>query len=588
MSKRRKEGCEIMEKNMAKDLNAGELEQFYNYISDASEDGFKYVNYVTNKVIVSNKYKEFFGVDQLNIASDGKMFEKVFDEDKKYVLANIRKAINEKLNSYELEYRIDNGRKWISHTGTVRYDENGNVLEKLSFFKDVTEIKEKQLELERMAYYDNDTGAYNRNYFVKRLQKAIDKIPNSHNIVQVLYIDIDNYNIINDIYGFSYGDEVICKFAKIINEFTSHTVKVGRFNNDEFAMALFDAESDDSAIELYKEIIARLEKPITLTNGREVYISISVGIAKYCDEMQNATDMIRCADIAMFNVKQNGKNNVLIYENCMMNKFVKNVQLEHELKSAVENLEFILNYQPQFYSNQKFLRGVEALLRWQLKDGKFVSPAEFIPMAEKNGTIVSIGTWVIKKALEDFAEFKEKYSYDGMISINISAIQLKEKNFSGILKYYTEYYNLDPEKIEIEITESVLIEDSESTINLLKSLRDFGFKISLDDFGTGYSSLSYLRDIPINTLKIDKSFVDTMLEDESTSIITDAVIKMVKKLGLETIAEGVETEEQFEYLMRMNCDNIQGYLLGRPMPKEELVKIILEENKSKLERSIYG
>lgn len=577
-----------MEKNMAKDLNAGELEQFYNYISDASEDGFKYVNYVTNKVIVSNKYKEFFGVDQLNIASDGKMFEKVFDEDKKYVLTNIRKAINEKLNSYELEYRIDNGRKWISHTGTVRYDENGNALEKLSFFKDVTEIKEKQLELERMAYYDNDTGAYNRNYFVKRLQKAIDKIPNSHNIVQVLYIDIDNYNIINDIYGFSYGDEVICKFAKIINEFTSHTVKVGRFNNDEFAMALFDAESDDSAIELYKEIIARLEKPITLTNGREVYISISVGIAKYCEEMQNATDMIRCADIAMFNVKQNGKNNVLIYENCMMNKFVMNVQLEHELKSAVENLEFILNYQPQFYSNQKFLRGVEALLRWQLKDGKFVSPAEFIPMAEKNGTIVSIGTWVIKKALEDFAEFKEKYSYDGMISINISAIQLKEKNFSGILKYYTEYYNLDPEKIEIEITESVLIEDSEATINLLKNLRNFGFKISLDDFGTGYSSLSYLRDIPINTLKIDKSFVDTMLEDESTSIITDAVIKMVKKLGLETIAEGVETEEQFEYLMRMNCDNIQGYLLGRPMPKEELVKIILEENKSKLERSIYG
>ena len=588
MSKRRKEGCENMEKNMVKDLNAGELEQFYNYISDASEDGFKYVNFVTGKVIISNKYREFFDVDELNLASDGKMFEKVFDSDKDLVLSKIRKAISEKLTSYEMEYRIDNGRKWISHTGTIRYDENGNVVEKLSFFKDITEIKEKQLELERMAYYDNDTGAYNRNYFVKRLQSAIDKIPNSYNKVQVLYIDIDNYNIINDIYGFSYGDEVICKFAKIIKEFTSHTVKVGRFNNDEFAIALFDAASDESAIELYKEIISKLEKPITLTNGREVYISISVGIAKYCDEMQNATDIVRCADIAMFNVKQNGKNNVLIYENCMMNKFVKNVQLEHDLKTAVENLEFKLNYQPQFFSNQKYLRGVEALLRWQLKDGKFVSPAEFIPMAEKNGTIVSIGTWVIKKALEDFAEFKEKYSYDGMISINISAIQLKEKNFSGILKYYTEYYNLDPEKIEIEITESVLIEDSESTINLLKSLRDFGFKISLDDFGTGYSSLSYLRDIPINTLKIDKSFVDTMLEDESTSIITDAVIRMVKKLGLETIAEGVETEEQFEYLMKMNCDNIQGYLLGRPMPKEELVKIILEENKSKLERSIYG
>ena len=577
-----------MEKKMLNILNESELEQFYSYISDVSEDGFKYVNLATGKVVISNKYKELFDVQEIDIDSDKKLLEKVFDEDRNMVLSKIRNAVSENATSYEIEYRINDGKVWILQTGTAKYDENGKVVEMLSFFKDITEQKEKQYELERMAYYDNDTGAYNRNYFVKRLQHAIDKIPNNHNKVQVLYIDIDNYNIINDIYGFSYGDEVICKFANIINEFTSHTVKVGRFNNDEFAVALFDAASDDSAIELYKEIISRLEKPITLTNGREVYISISVGIAKYCDDMENATDMVRCADIAMFNVKQNGKNNVLIYENCMMNKFVKNVQLEHDLKTAVENLEFKLNYQPQFFSNQKFLRGVEALLRWQLKDGKFVSPAEFIPMAEKNGTIVSIGTWVIKKALEDFTEFKEMYSYDGMISINISAIQLKEKNFSGILKYYTEYYNLDPEKIEIEITESVLIEDSESTIELLKNLREYGFKISLDDFGTGYSSLSYLRDIPINTLKIDKSFVDTMLEDESTSIITDAVIKMVKKLGLETIAEGVETEEQFEYLMKMNCDNIQGYLLGRPMPKEELVKIILEENKSKLERSIYG
>ena len=333
-----------MEKNITKDLNVNELEQFYNYLSDASEEGFKYVNYDTGKVVISNKYKEFFEVDELNLASDGKMLERVFEEDKEIIANKIRKVISEKLTSFEMEYRLNDGKQWISHTGTLRYNENGKVIEKLSFFKDITESKNKQLELEYMAYFDSDTGAYNRNYFMKRLQNAIDKIPNNYNKVQVMYIDIDNYNIINDLYGFSLGDEVVRKFAEILNKYTSHVIKVGRFNNDEFAIGLFDAVSDNDAVELYNDIISKLEKPITISNGSEVYISISVGIARYNDNEESATDLIRCADIAMFNVKQQGKNGMLIYENSMLNKFVKNVQLEHELKAAVENLEFKLNY----------------------------------------------------------------------------------------------------------------------------------------------------------------------------------------------------------------------------------------------------
>ena len=194
---------------------------------------------------------------------------------------------------------------------------------------------------------------------------------------------------------------------------------------------------------------------------------------------------------------------------------------------------------------------------------------------------------MIKHALADYAVWRREYGYEGIISINISAIQLREKNFKDTLLHYVEINNLSPEHIEIEITESVLIEDFESTISILEELRNRGFKVSLDDFGTGYSSLSYLRDIPIDTLKIDKSFVDTILLDDSTSIITDAVITMVKKLGLETIAEGVETEEQFEYLKNMHCDNIQGFLLGKPMPGEKLIELIMEENKRKLERTRY-
>ena len=566
--------------------NDNSLEELYEYISSASNDGFQYINYDTNYVITSPKWRKLFEVTQED-GNDKIVVEKVCDEDRQKFLDKMRIIENLHETSYELEYRIHKGRTWISHTGTNRYTEHGKLIEKFSFFKDITELKEKQLELEYMAYFDNETGVYNRDYFVKRLERAVEKIPNSYNKVQVIYLDLDNYNMINDSFGFILGDEVIINFAKMLNSYVTHTLKVGRFNNDEFAIALFDAERDDEALLLYKKIVKNLERPMTLSDGSEVYINVSAGIASYPSGGKSAVDLIRCADIAMFNVKQHGKNGMFVFEESMLKKFMKNVKLEQKLKTAVESLDFMLYYQPQYYSNKKELRGVEALIRWKLPSGEFISPGEFIPMAEKNGCIVNIGTWVIKHALADYAVWKEQYGYDGILSINISAVQLRERNFKDTLLHYVEYNRLEPNYIEIEITESVLIEDFETTIEILGELRNRGFKISLDDFGTGYSSLSYLRDIPIDTLKIDKSFVDTILVDNSTSIITDAVITMVKKLGLETIAEGVETQEQYDYLRNMNCDNIQGFLLGKPMPSDVLIELIMEENKRKLESSSY-
>lgn len=575
----------VLDRRKGRDMTQ---EEIYKDISSASNDGFKYVNYLTNQVIISDKFKTFFNVGDGEVVTDEWLKQNIFPEDKNSYSDKMDRAIRNRQTSFEFEYRTVDGKRWISNTGTMRYDEDGNMIEKVSFYKDITELKQKQLGLEYMAYFDSETGLYNRNYFVKRLERAISKIPKSCNRVQVIYLDIENYNVIKDVFGFVLSDEVIIKFAKMLSQYTSHVVKVGRFNNNEFAIALFDAKSDDEALELYKDIVKKVEKPISISDGSDVYVSLNAGIAAYPTGGRTAVDLIRCADIAMYNVKQHGKNGMFVFEENMLKKFVKNVQLEQELKLAVENFDFKLNYQPQFYSEGRRLRGVEALIRWQLPNGQYVSPAEFIPMAEKNGSIVNIGAWVIKRALRDFAELQEKYAYNGIMSINISAIQLRDKSFKDILLHYVEENQLKPDNIEIEITESVLIEDFESTINILNELRLMGFKISLDDFGTGYSSLSYLKDIPINTLKIDKSFVDTILIDASTSIITDAVITMVKKLGLETIAEGVETEEQYEYLRKMNCDNIQGFLLGKPMPKEELIELIMNENRNRLESCNYG
>ena len=560
-------------------MGTGNNNGLYEFISSDSNEGFRYVNYESGYVIASAKWREIFGIEKGMENDESGFINLVYEDDRKKVVDKIERILGKQEKNYEIEYRIGDGKRWISHSGTNRYDKDGMLVEKFCFFHDITSEKEKQIELEYMAYFDADTGVYNRNYFIKRLDKEILKAINGgFNRIQVMYIDIDNYNFINDTVGYERGDELLIMFAKLLLEYSSPTVKIGRFSNDEFAIATYDASSEDEIMEIYNDLKMKLMSPFKIKEYSDIYVTISAGIATYPVGGLNANDLIKCADIAMYNVKKNGKNSVNVFEESMLRKFLKNVKLEKKLKAAVEKLDFVLYYQPQYYTDKNELRGVEALIRWKVSEDELINPGDFIPMAEKNGCIVDIGQWVIHQALDDFVDWKMNYGYNGMMSINISAIQLKENSFSDILIEYVNNKNILPSDIEIEITESVFIENFDKTIEVLSRLRKRGFKISLDDFGTGYSSLSYLKDIPIDTLKIDKAFVDTMLTDPSTGIITDAVIKMVKKLGLETVAEGVETKEQYDYLKRMNCDNIQGFYLGKPMSADKIKTLISKIN----------
>ena len=258
-----------------------------------------------------------------------------------------------------------------------------------------------------------------------------------------------------------------------------------------------------------------------------------------------------------------------------MHDFLETVEIENKLKEAIFNKNFCLHFQPQYYTNTKRLRGVEALIRWKDEDNKMISPSVFIPIAEKNGAIIPIGSWVMEESIKHYAEWKRKYGYPLIMSINISSIQYKRKDFVGKLLEMIQKYDVEPGEIELEITESILIEDFEEVKDKLLTLRDYGVKISLDDFGTGFSSLSYLNGLPIDTLKIDKSFIDRVITDESTKIITESIVSMVSKLGYETVAEGVETEEQFDYMKQIGCDIIQGYLLGRPVPADDIEQMLI-------------
>ena len=278
----------------------------------------------------------------------------------------------------------------------------------------------------------------------------------------------------------------------------------------------------------------------------------------------------------MFRAKENGKGRIQYFDGSILEDFLKNVTIENKLKEAVFSQNFTLYFQPQFHTADRILRGVEALIRWKDETGKSIKPDVFIPIAEKNGTIVPIGTWVMEESARIYAEWKKKYHYAMILSLNISAIQYKQPDFVDKVMKILGKYDISPEEIELEITETILIDNFKEVTEKLVTLRNIGVKISLDDFGTGYSSLSYLKGLPIDTLKVDKSFIDTVITDENTRIITESIIYMVKKLGFETIAEGVETQEQFDYLSAIDCDNIQGYYLGRPMPPEEIEELLAE------------
>lgn len=549
----------------------------YDFISSASNEGFRYVNYSTGYVIVSERWRELFGVPKEKENDEKEFIKYIHPDYRKKFYDKMERILAKQENSYEIEYVLNDGR-WITHAGTNKYDSDGVLVEKFSFFRDITSDKEKQKELEYMAYFDADTGVYNKNYFLKRLDKAIYKSQHGgYNRIQTMYMDIDNFSVINDTIGLSLGDELLILFAKRILKYASHTTKVGRFSNDEFVIALYDAESDKEVFDIYDDLMEELKTPFILSDGKKVNVTLSVGISVYPAGGVTAIDLIKCADIAMYNVKRNGKNSVCVFEESMLSRFMKNANMEQKLKDAVDNLDFVLHYQPQFDSEKGIIRGAEALIRWKISDDELISPGEFIPMAEKNGCIVNIGEWVVEQALDDFCNWKNNYGYKGVISINFSAVQLMNSDFYEMITEKVKERDIKASDVEIEITESVLIEDPDAVVMQLGKLKDKGFRISLDDFGTGYSSLSYLKNMPIDTLKIDKSFVDSMLNDDSTGIITDAVIKMVKKLGYETIAEGVETDEQYEYLKKMNCDNIQGFLLGRPMSSEAFINLIKGE-----------
>ncbi len=550
-------------------------EKMFQMIYDMSDSAFLYYNFGEKTVKTVGSWNKFFDTG-LRTSEELKKIGHCVEEEYAPQFEEFLFPEKKGIRKVDMTVRLRDGKTWLECEAVVIYDKKGRPKDKVLRFEDITKFKRQHEELIYLAYYDMLTGLYNRNYFVQLLGKFLRKAEKEEKKVGVMFVDIDDFHRINDGLGIVVGDEVVQQYGQYLSSFGGKDVIVSHFNSDIYCLAIYDSHGTEEVEQIYRAMGKRLEKPFILSGGQEIFITAGIGVASYPEAAKNALELINCAEIVMLKGKARGKGSIQYFDTAILKDFLQDIDIENKLKDAVFHQNFTIAFQPQYQANNKKLRGVEALIRWKDKEGNMISPSVFIPIAEKNGTIISIGSWVMEESVRIFSGWKKKYQASLILALNISAIQYKRRDFVDSLMQVLEKYEVSPSEVELEITESILIDDLEEVKNKLLALKEYGFKISLDDFGTGYSSLSYLKGLPIDTLKIDKSFIDTVISDNNTKIITESIIYMVKRLGYETVAEGVETKEQFEYLKSIECDSIQGYFLGRPMPPDQ-VEMLLNE-----------
>jgi diguanylate cyclase (GGDEF)-like protein/PAS domain S-box-containing protein len=464
-------------------------------------------------------------------------------------------------------------------------DVDGRVTQLHGTLQDITERQEFEEKIRELAYFDSLTGLPNRESFMMHVDQSIKSARRHQQQLAALFLDLDDFKRINDTLGHTIGDMLLkaiaerllgCLRASDIIGYTAENVStnmVARFGGDEFTILLTEIRDSGDAAVVAQRIMDTLMRPLNLA-GHEVVITPSIGIAVFPEDGDNTEVLFRNADTAMYSAKRRGKNNFQLYNNAMNASALERLTMENQLRKALERNELLLHYQPQQELASGRIIAVEALLRWQNDELGNVPPNKFIPMAEDSGLIIPIGEWVLRSACTQLKAWQDTGVAVARIAVNISVRQFLYPGFLQLVEEVLRETGLAPESLELEITESLLMQDAEGAILLLRDLKALGVQLAIDDFGTGYSSLSYLKRFPIDRLKVDRSFVREITTNAEDAAITRAVIAMAHNMDLRVIAEGVETAEQLRYLTDEQCHEIQGYFLSRPVPAHEISLLI--------------
>jgi diguanylate cyclase (GGDEF)-like protein/PAS domain S-box-containing protein len=470
-------------------------------------------------------------------------------------------------------YRKDGSMYWNElNISPVRSDA-GTVTNFIGVHSDITDAKTHQDELARQANHDSLTGLPNRNLLRDRIDRACVRTQRYGDFAAVAFMDLDNFKVVNDSLGHSLGDQLLRAVAARLESSLRVMDTVARPGGDEFVLVLADQKSEQSVSGELQRIVESFSQPFAL-EGRDVFITASIGVALYPQDANDPETLLKSAELAMYRVKESGRNGYQLYTPEMQTRVTERLALVGMLQRALAQGEFSLHYQPQVDLHTNRVFGCEALLRWNQPDLGMIDPGKFIPLAEETGLIVPIGEWIVRTACRQSKTWQNAGLPAVTMSVNISARQFRETTLLQAVANILDETGLDASGLELEVTESVIMHDAQQVIATLQAFADMGVSLSVDDFGTGYSSLSYLKRFPVDRLKIDQSFVRDITTDADDAAIAQAVITLAHTMNLRVIAEGVETPEQLAFLRRNLCDEMQGYLFGKPVPAGEFAKLL--------------
>ncbi|MDF2590965.1 MAG: diguanylate cyclase protein [Clostridia bacterium] len=554
-------------------------EERYKLAMEGSNDGIWDLDILNNReFFYSDKCAEMLGYTKEEIKALYKSWrELIHSEDYERFDKHLSDYLSRKIPIYDIEYRLRTKTGeyiWVLSRGKAIWDEDNNPLRMAGSNTNIQEKKIAQEAVYRLAYCDELTGLPNKALLWKELTEELKKAESKGLKSALLSMDIDDFKDINDIFGHNNGDELLKVVSRRLEKLTDSSVTIARSGGDEFLVLIKNAANESDVVKICNSIIDEFNSVIVIEDLK-MHVSVSIGGAIYPEHGQDEYTLFKSADIAMYNAKAQSGNSFELYNNEMNDEIIEKLGLENGLKEALDNDEFCIYYQPQISIETSEVIGLEALIRWQHPVKGLISPFKFIPIAEESGLIIQIGEVVLRKACQQFVEWKKNNIEPKRIAVNISAKQFEQKNFVAVVKSIISNTGIDPKYLELEITESIAMKNLDYTINVINELKNLNIKVSLDDFGTGYSSLNYLMRLPINTLKIDKSFLDNIKLNSNEELIAKTIIALAKNMNLDVVAEGVETFDQLEFLRKQSCDIAQGYLFSRPVPENEVRELLL-------------
>ncbi|MBX3729141.1 MAG: EAL domain-containing protein [Candidatus Sumerlaeia bacterium] len=559
-------------------------EERYALAARAVHDGLWDWNLETDEFYVSPRWKEMLGCQDMDLAPRiDEWYSRVHPDD----LPNLQSGLTAHLlgdtTHFQCEHRVrhhEGSFRWVFARGLAWRDETGRPQRIAGSMTDITERKVSEEQLLHQAWHDGLTNLINRATFIDRLRQRLTRARWRNNWqFAVLFVDLDRFKAVNDSLGHLAGDDMLIELARRMRDVVSESDIIGRIGGDEFGILVEDFANSDEALLLARRILEVFDRPFDI-QGRQFHISASVGIAFAESRYQDAEHLLRDADTAMYRAKKKGRGKCLVFERPMLDETLKVVEMEIDLHNAIEHDQLRAYYQPIVSVATGRIVGFEALVRWHHPAFGLISPGEFIPIAEESGLIMAIDLWVLREAGRQVARWQEHFTDaivpEYFLSTNLSARHFETDAFPQIAAALADI-PLPAGQVKLEITESLLLDQTESVLPLLQELHALGAQISLDDFGTGYSSLSYLHQFPVNTLKIDRSFVKEMLDNERSGSIVRVILVLAHNLGIPVVAEGVETPEHLEVLRGFECDYAQGYLFSRPVPPEVIEGLLAEK-----------